>query len=78
MTKRELIDRLEPYDDDAMIYIPSNDTGKNDPVAFVCHMPHTHLPIAGIHIPPDVALLTGDMEQFVTSSLKIEDRMGDT
>lgn len=78
MTVKELIDRLATFDQDAMVYIPSNTTGSNDTVRFVAKMPHTGVGIKGIAIAPDVALLPGNMEQFVTESDKIEDRMGDT
>lgn len=78
MTVRELIGRLSEFDQDAMVYIPSNNTGENDTVRFVVHMPHTGLPIQGIVVTPDVALLPGNMEQYVTDSDKIEDRIGDT
>lgn len=78
MTVQELRDRLSAFPADAMVYIPTNDTGKNDTVRFVCHMPHTALSIEGISIFPDVALLPGDMEHYVTDSDKIEDRIGDT
>lgn len=77
MTVRELITRLAEYDQDAMVYIPTNDTGKNDTVRFVGAMAHTDLPIKGIRITPDVALLPGEMERYITDSDKIEDRMGD-
>lgn len=78
MTVRELITRLQTFDEDAQVYIPESLDGKNDTVSFVCHMPHINIPIAGIHVQPDVCLMTGRMEAFVTDSEKIEDRMGDT
>jgi len=77
MTVKDLIERLSTFPHDAMVYIPTNDTGKNDTVRFVCHMPHGNLPIAGIAISPDVALLPGEVEHYITTSDKIEDRMGD-
>lgn len=77
MTVKELTELLAQFDPDAMVYIPSNDTGKNDTVRFVTGVDHRNLPIDGIRIAPDVALLTGDMEHYVTNSEKFEDRMGD-
>ena len=77
MTVKELIERLSTFNQEAMVYVPSNNNGQNDTVRFVANMLHTSLPIQGIRIDPDVALLPGDMEQFVTDSENIEDRMGD-
>jgi hypothetical protein len=80
VTVRELITRLEDFDDEAMVYVPSI-VGpiNNGTVAFVCHMPHENIPAEmRIHIFPDVALLPGDMESYVTASDKIEDRVSDT
>lgn len=80
MTVRELIIRLENFDDDAMVYIPCTVSDcNNGTVRFVANMPHNNIPEEmRIHIFPDVALLTGDMEGYVTASDLIEDRMGDT
>ena len=79
MTVQELIARLETFDPEAMVYVPFNTDGKNDTVRFVAHIPPTideRLP--GIRMPSGVALLPGEMEQFVVASdAPIEERMGD-
>ena len=79
MTVKELTERLTHFDEDAIVYIPSlSGPCNNSTVAFVCNMPHDNIPEEmRVHIPPDVALLCGDDEAYVTDSEKIEDRMGD-
>jgi len=65
MTVGQLIDRLKEYPLDALVYVPCSLQGKNGTVQFIARVPHTNLPIPGIAIPDDVALLPGEMEDFI-------------
>lgn len=79
MTVRQLIERLTTFPQDALVYVPSSDNGKNGTVQFVVTTPHTRIPFEGIRIDADVSLLPGDMERFVLEpDASDEDRQGES
>jgi len=79
MTVQQLIHRLMDYPPEAIVYVPSNTDGKNGTLQFVANVPHVEIPIPGIRIDDDVALLPGDMEHFILEDgASDEDRQGES
>lgn len=79
MTVQQLRDRLNEYPPDALVYVPCSLDGKNGTVQFVTRVPYVNLPIPGIAIADDVALLPGAMEHFVLGpNATDEDRQGES
>lgn len=64
MTVRELIAELQTRDQDALVWIPRCEDGKNGLAKYVCRCPHTNLP-EGISIPDDIAILPLEMDDYV-------------
>lgn len=79
MTVQQLIDRLKAYPPDALVYAPCSMQGNNGTVQFIARVPHLNLPIPGIKIDDDVALLPGKMEGFILEAdAPDEERQGDS
>lgn len=79
MTVQQLIDRLAAFPKDALVYVPIAQDGSNGTVQFVAEVPHTDIPIPGIRISNDVALLPGMMEHFILpDDASDEDRQGES
>ena len=78
MTVKQLIECLKTHDQDAIVYVPSSLDGTNGTVQFVAKVPHVNISIPGVTITDDVALLPGEMEQFVCDGDSDEERQGDS
>lgn len=78
MTVGQLVARLKEYNQDSLVYVPYNLDGKNGTAQFIANVHHTNLPIPGISISSDVAILPGLMEDFVCDGDSDEERQGES